>query len=157
MFLMGIFSAAQETSRRVRCRDSIANSAMAGGAMGAILYASHGKPPIIGIVMCSALGAGAHWTYDRYNFDNKTRSMLVSLDLLDPSALPPRIEPEDEGPTLFERMLPYLPLRKLTDEEQERYERNKALKYKDILGEEEMNRSQAKIGKKPDGKENKET
>ena len=136
-------AAVQEGSRTVRCQDSPLNSAIGGAATGALLFASHGASAPRGAVICSALGAAAHWSADKIQLDHSFRSLLIAWGLLDESAAPPKplvaVEPSFTASTspkidlpeaaavtdseskrglgLWQRMRPHFPIRKLTDEE----------------------------------------
>lgn len=142
----GVDAAVQEGTRRVRRRDDPVNSALGGAAAGALLFASHGAAAPRGAVICAAIGAAAHWTSDALSWDRATRGTLISMGLLDPTALPARPLPHkmstegntsvDDGDKLdakteervgfWEKIRPYLPIRKMTDAEYDEHVKKKA-------------------------------
>jgi len=126
----------QETTRRLRCQDSLINSGVAGAATGALLFASHGAAPPRGAVICGALGAAAHWAADQIALEKNFRSFLIAWGLLDDipstsnhhrlgkdsnSSSEIRGIEEEEG--LWARIRPYLPVRQLTDAEWEEHQK----------------------------------
>ena len=150
-------AASQEAVRALRCQDSPLNSTIGGAATGALLFASHGAAPARGAAICGALGAAGHWAVDQINLERNFRSFLVAWGLLDEAALIKRrktptrtpssaIDPgksgrgaiieeaavgdddDDKRPGLWQRMRPYFPIKKLTDEEWEEHERKSKLK-----------------------------
>ena len=87
-----------------------------------------------GAAICAALGGAAHWAAARVDLSGGLRGMLVSMDLLDQDAPPAAAAgPEGAGGEAggaagqpasdgwWDRLLPYLPLRKFSDEEWEAY------------------------------------
>ncbi|KAL4427821.1 hypothetical protein ABPG75_001910 [Micractinium tetrahymenae] len=148
LMLAGCFSVVQEASRLVRCRDSPANSVLAGAAAGALLYKTHGRSGAPGAVICAALGGAVHLLADKIQVAGGFAQLLVSMDLLDPPPQPaqPPAEAEQQQSSHTSRSgraegaaaaaaagqagqppaarpwwHKYLPIKKMSDEEWERY------------------------------------
>jgi hypothetical protein len=127
----------QETVRRARCKDGPLNSALGGAATGALLFAAHGAAVPRGAAIVGALGAAGHWAADQLALERGFRSLLVAWDLLDESAVPKPAKPPaplppnvgagaaaaPEKPSMWQRLRPYYPVRKMTEEEWEAHQR----------------------------------
>lgn len=116
------------------------NSALGGAATGALLFASHGAAPPRGAVIVGSLAAAGHWAADQLALERGFRSLLVAWDLLDESAVPKSVEPPatppqpkalsdaatPEKPSMWQRLRPFFPVRKMTEEEWEAHQKKQA-------------------------------
>ncbi|BDA42085.1 hypothetical protein COCOBI_02-8860 [Coccomyxa sp. Obi] len=149
---LSFFGVLQEGMRIMRCHDSSINSIVAGGAASYILVSlQSGRQKAVPAALYCSLGAGGlHWLTQRYDWGTFTRRMLVRVDLLDDEELQremnqPKLPYAPEMKRDMERpKLPYapgkkedlgwrkhLPIRKLTEEEWEEYQRVRKQRFTD--------------------------
>ena len=130
-------SGAQEISRAVFCHDSPLNSAIGGAAAGTVLYGAHQANPRTGAFICGCIGAVAHLISDMSYVNTATKHVLVSSGLLDESALesPAPEEASEAGSSWWATIEPYMPIRRTTEEEWERYQEERRRKMMALLQE----------------------
>lgn len=117
------------------------NSGIGGAASGVILFGAHKANPAQGALICGMLGATLHWVATVCNLDRNFRRILISNGLLDPSALKTleqdsdtvlmdssssnrnkdALQSYDEGSSWWDNWKEYMPIRRSTPEEIERY------------------------------------
>ncbi|CAK0748227.1 hypothetical protein CVIRNUC_001823 [Coccomyxa viridis] len=131
---MSFYGVLLEGMRIVRCDDSPINSVVAAGAASYILVSSHtGRQKAVPAALYCALGAGGlHFLTQRLQWDRALRRTLVRMDLLDDEGIREELDrpPEPFVPVPADELgwRKYLPVRKMTAEEYEKYQRRKAVR-----------------------------
>lgn len=134
---LGFFGVLQESMQIVRCHDSSINSIVAGGAASYILVSlQSGRQKAVPAALYCSLGAGGlHLLSQRYDWGAFTRRTLVRVDLLDDEELKREMErpklPYSPGKKEDLGWRRHLPIRKLTEEEWEEYQRVRKQRFKD--------------------------